>query len=295
MPFARSPLLQACLHLCVTISICANLMCTASTTFVSVWGSGKALRGKDGSMDEAVDGMHNERAFIFSCFGVGLITTLLALMSAAWILMTLEVACVATLGISWCIYVIVRQGAPRRQLDAVPRLGSLSCAHPPPCARATSARLPAAALAHIILLARHLPLPVRSAAHPRQIRPLCERRHHIQRHPTVTRCAARRARGGGGRGRGAHTQREHGRAGAPRRVRRVAPRAMAPLALFSLSRVVGGCAARMCKAAVDVERIRGGETTRAAALGRTFVSDTRQATGKETVSTYMRKHTSELL
>ena len=83
-------------------------MCTASTTFgksmtafgsthayaerasrlsglsftVSVWGTGKALRGKDGSMDQAVDGMHNERAFIFSCFGVGLITTLLALMSA---------------------------------------------------------------------------------------------------------------------------------------------------------------------------------------------------------------------
>ena len=69
-------------------------------------------------MFEAVDGMNDERAFIFTCFGapphgqptymrelyygthrvavapsgVGLITTLLALMSAAWILMTLEVA-----------------------------------------------------------------------------------------------------------------------------------------------------------------------------------------------------------
>ena len=42
-------------------------------------------------MDAAVDGMYDERAFIFACFGVGLITTLLALMSAAWILMTLEV------------------------------------------------------------------------------------------------------------------------------------------------------------------------------------------------------------
>jgi len=100
---------KACLHLFVTISICANLMCTASTTFVSVWGSGKALRGKDGSMFEAVDGMNDERAFIFTCFGVGLITTLLALMSAAWILMTLEVAFVATCGVSWSIYVIVRQ------------------------------------------------------------------------------------------------------------------------------------------------------------------------------------------
>mmetsp|Transcript_76076 Transcript_76076/g.150764 ORF Transcript_76076/g.150764 Transcript_76076/m.150764 type:complete len:228 (-) Transcript_76076:537-1220(-) len=100
---------KACLHLCVTISICSNLLCTASTTFVSVWGSGKALRGKDGSMDKAVDGMHDERAFIFSCFGVGLITTLLALMSASWILMTAEVAIVATMGISWCIFIIIRQ------------------------------------------------------------------------------------------------------------------------------------------------------------------------------------------
>lgn len=100
---------KACLHLFVVISICANLLCTASTTFVSVWGSGKALRGKDGSMDSAVDGMHAERAFIFSCFGVGLVTTLLALMSAAWILMTLEVATVATIGIAWSIFIIMRQ------------------------------------------------------------------------------------------------------------------------------------------------------------------------------------------
>jgi hypothetical protein len=60
-------------------------------------------------MDKAVDGMHDERAFIFGCFGVGLITTLMALMSAAWILMTLEVAMVATLGISWALFIIVRQ------------------------------------------------------------------------------------------------------------------------------------------------------------------------------------------
>lgn len=52
-----------------------------------------------------------ERGFIFGCFGVGLVSTLMALMSAAWILMTLEVASVATLGIGWCIYVIIRQAA----------------------------------------------------------------------------------------------------------------------------------------------------------------------------------------
>lgn len=47
---------------------------------------------------------------------MGLITTLLALMSAAWILMTLEVAFVATCGVSWSIWVIVRQArAPFHQ------------------------------------------------------------------------------------------------------------------------------------------------------------------------------------
>ncbi len=100
---------KAVLHVLVTISICANLLCTATTTFVSVWGSGKALRGKDGSMDKAVEGMFQERGFIFSCFGVGLVTTLCALMAAAWILMAVEVALVASLGISWSIYVIIRQ------------------------------------------------------------------------------------------------------------------------------------------------------------------------------------------
>ena len=62
---------KACLHLFVTISICANLMCTASTTFVSVWGSGKALRGKDGPMSMVVEGMNKERWLIFYTFGVG--------------------------------------------------------------------------------------------------------------------------------------------------------------------------------------------------------------------------------
>ena len=147
---------KACLHLFVTVSICANLMCTASTTFVSVWGSGKALRGKDGSMDKAVEGMHAERcealprgrsrlarspslttralsrpgrppphrAFIFTCFGVGLVFTLLALMAASWILMSFDVAVVASLGILWCIYIIIRQARPPLLLLLLPHLDS---------------------------------------------------------------------------------------------------------------------------------------------------------------------------
>ena len=121
---------KACLHLFVTVSICSNLLCTATTTFVSVWGSGKALRGKDGSMDQAVDGMHAERAFIFSCFGVGLITTLLALMSAAWILMTFEVACVC---LSWHLLVYIHHCPPstkaQLQVRSLAGRACLICRH----------------------------------------------------------------------------------------------------------------------------------------------------------------------
>ena len=48
---------QAMLHFFVTLSICINFVCVAMVTFVTVWGGGKALRGKDGSMDYAVDEM----------------------------------------------------------------------------------------------------------------------------------------------------------------------------------------------------------------------------------------------
>lgn len=45
---ARSPTAtnQALLHFFVTSSICVNFVCVAMVTFVTVWGSGKALRGQ---------------------------------------------------------------------------------------------------------------------------------------------------------------------------------------------------------------------------------------------------------
>ena len=62
---------KAALHLFSTICICANVFTVSVITFVSVWGSGKALRGKDGSMSMVVEGMNKERWLIFYTFGVG--------------------------------------------------------------------------------------------------------------------------------------------------------------------------------------------------------------------------------
>lgn len=49
---------KALLHCFVCTSICVNFVCVSMVTFVTVWGSGKALRGQDGSMDYAVDAMN---------------------------------------------------------------------------------------------------------------------------------------------------------------------------------------------------------------------------------------------
>jgi len=97
------------LHFFVTASICINFITVAMVTFVTVWGGGKALRGKDGSMDYAVDEMNSERSFIFASFGVGVVATLGCLLSAAWVLMEPEVAAVASCVIVSTVYLIVSE------------------------------------------------------------------------------------------------------------------------------------------------------------------------------------------
>ena len=56
-----NPLAKGLLHMFSTLCICANIFVVSIITFVSVWGSGKALRGKDGSMSMVVEGMNKER------------------------------------------------------------------------------------------------------------------------------------------------------------------------------------------------------------------------------------------
>lgn len=75
------------LHFAAVVSICANITCVSLSTITSIWGSGKALRGKDGSMDEAVDGMNKERGLIFFAFSLGLLGNLSTVLCACLIIM----------------------------------------------------------------------------------------------------------------------------------------------------------------------------------------------------------------
>ena len=76
------------LHTSAVISICSNIACVSLATITSIWGSGKALRGLDGSMDEAVDGMSKERVLIFRTFALGLFGNLCSVLATCIILMS---------------------------------------------------------------------------------------------------------------------------------------------------------------------------------------------------------------
>ena len=90
-----NPLAKGLLHLFSTVCICANIFVVSIITFVSVWGSGKALRGKDGSMSMVVEGMNKERWLIFYTFGIGLLSLLSAVACSTWLLMQREVRTIA--------------------------------------------------------------------------------------------------------------------------------------------------------------------------------------------------------
>jgi hypothetical protein len=66
------------------ISMCLNLLVVISCTFCNMWGPGLALRGPNGSMAKAVNGMDAERQEIFLFFGLGLWFLMLGLIAVAW-------------------------------------------------------------------------------------------------------------------------------------------------------------------------------------------------------------------
>jgi len=107
IPDDTSAFAKSVLHLAAIFSICSNITCVSLSTITSIWGSGKALRGKDGSMDEAVEGMNNERHLIFKSFACGLGGNLLTVLAACVITMefpTSLLACCVVLYTAWLIY-----------------------------------------------------------------------------------------------------------------------------------------------------------------------------------------------
>ena len=82
----------------------ANILCVANTTFLSVWGTGLAMRGPDGSMARAVDGMYQLRRNVFALFGLGMMALLVTAIFGSWILMNVEAAAASTAVLAYSIY-----------------------------------------------------------------------------------------------------------------------------------------------------------------------------------------------
>jgi|UPI000581B68B hypothetical protein len=75
-------------------AFCANMMVVAHTTALSVLGAGLALRGPDGSMMTATDGLYQERNSVFRVFGAGLALTVGSVLVSVWLLLRWEAALV---------------------------------------------------------------------------------------------------------------------------------------------------------------------------------------------------------
>ncbi|KAL3779603.1 hypothetical protein HJC23_008905 [Cyclotella cryptica] len=72
-------------YVCITSAFCSNILVVAQTTILSVLGASLALRGPDGSMMTATDGLYHERAMVFRNFGYGLVLTVGSVVLCVWL------------------------------------------------------------------------------------------------------------------------------------------------------------------------------------------------------------------
>jgi hypothetical protein len=73
-------------------AFCSNMIVVSHTTALSVLGAGLALRGPDGSMMTATDGLYEERKTVFWIFGIGLGCTMGSVVICVWIILQWESA-----------------------------------------------------------------------------------------------------------------------------------------------------------------------------------------------------------
>lgn len=81
-------------YVMIVSAFCANMIVVSHTTTLSVLGAGLALRGPDGSMVTATDGLYEERRSVFYSFGVGLACTVGSLLMCVWLVLHWEAALV---------------------------------------------------------------------------------------------------------------------------------------------------------------------------------------------------------
>ena len=89
--------LKMCYFGVIVGAFCANMLVVAHCTALSVLGAGLALRGPDGSMMVATDGLYEERKTVFRIFALGLALTVGSVLLSVWLLLYWEAALVCWL------------------------------------------------------------------------------------------------------------------------------------------------------------------------------------------------------
>jgi hypothetical protein len=104
----------------ILAAFCANIFVVSQTTTLSVLGAGLALRGPDGSMMTATDGLYDERKTVFFVFGVGLACTVGSVLVIVWIILHWEAALccmLLTMVTAWNIWKSYRRVQKRFAFD----------------------------------------------------------------------------------------------------------------------------------------------------------------------------------
>ena len=86
IPHERSYILKLMYLLVTTTAMCFELIAVLNTTLLSMMGPGLALRGPDGSMHPAVDGMMIEYRTAYYSFVLGLIFFHLSAALFSWLI-----------------------------------------------------------------------------------------------------------------------------------------------------------------------------------------------------------------
>jgi hypothetical protein len=105
-------------YICITCAFCANMLVVAQTTALSVLGASMALRGPDGSMMTATDGLYEERMSVFTVFAFGLACTLGSVVLIVWIILHWEAALVCMfITVMTCRQVYLNYHRVRKRFD----------------------------------------------------------------------------------------------------------------------------------------------------------------------------------
>ncbi|KAG8462372.1 hypothetical protein KFE25_012192 [Diacronema lutheri] len=96
-------------YLVVTTCIMGLEMLTVvNATLCAILGPGLALRGPDGSMHKAVDGMMTHYRFTFACFSLGLLCFQFSALLYSWMQFSWELSVPMTLLLMFAVHVMYR-------------------------------------------------------------------------------------------------------------------------------------------------------------------------------------------